>query len=536
MRDKHTLSPAVAARLSSAADLLERALQADPQDANVAYLLALAFKRQGKTAEARAVLRRIEPPDADVWLQLGLLSVREGQTAQAEQEFARAWQLDSSSYEICHNLLFTRLTLNQVEAGAALIPRAIELAATADEKHFLGLLAALLQTCAPANGNARTELALPELTAEEERRFLDLIRGLGELEVVLRLLKTLATARPRSAAVQEAYLEAVLAYGKELFDRCAWQEAVKLLEPFARERPPVSTAARPTLAALFNLLGCCACMNQDFDQAVQHFTAALKLADKDPRILQNLALAHELSGALADAEPHWNTYFELIDNRLPAPPGQKDYFDQLAYESVNRLANSFAERERWPSAVRYVQRCATLRPQDKETLERLFHLYNQAKRPAEARKTLRRLRELRPNDPQYDLFELDLVELKNLSDVERILSDVDRILKRHPDDSRVEERAMSMVSSVVPMMGNLCDQLTDQLTKVMGQVRQLPNYQVNWSAVHEVMRDLVKEFQRLRRITVKCTPLVSSEEQRRVVRELTEHIDRKIEVCRSMGG
>jgi Flp pilus assembly protein TadD len=516
--------------------LLERALQADPQDANVAYLLALAFKRQGKTAEARAALHRIEAPDADVWLQLGLLSLREGQTAQAEQEFARAWQLDSTSYEICHNLLFTRLTLNQVEAGAALSARAIDLAATADEKRFLGLLGALLQTCSPANGDARTELALPELTAEEERRLLDLIRGLGELEIVLRLLKTLAAACPRSAAVQEAYLEAVLASGKELFDRCAWLEAAKLLEPFARERPPVSTAARPTLAALFNLLGCCACMNQDFDHAVQHFTAALKLANKDPRIIQNLALAHELNGALADAEPHWNTYFELIDKRLPAPPGHKDYFDQLAYESVNRLANSFAERERWPSAVRYVQRCATLRPQDKETLERLFHLYNQAKRPAEARKTLRRLRELRPNDPQYDLFELDLVELKNLSDVERILSDVNQILKRHPDDSRVEERAMSMVSSVVPMMGNLCDQLTDQLTKVMDQVRQLPNYQVNWSAVHEVMHDLVKEFQRLRRITVKCAPLVLNEEQRRVVRELTEHIDRKIEVCRSMGG
>ena len=52
---------------------------------------------------------------------------------------------------------------------------------------------------------------------------------------------------------------------------------------------------------------------------------------------------------------------------------------------------------------------------------------------------------------------------------------------------------------------------------------------------YEVMRDLLKEFQKLRRITGKCLPLVSNEEQRRVVRDLSDHIDRKMEACRSMG-
>jgi hypothetical protein len=49
------------------------------------------------------------------------------------------------------------------------------------------------------------------------------------------------------------------------------------------------------------------------------------------------------------------------------------------------------------------------------------------------------------------------------------------------------------------------------------------------------MRDLMKEFQKLRRITGKCLPLVSSEEHRRIVRDLAEHIDKKMEACRSMG-
>ena len=49
------------------------------------------------------------------------------------------------------------------------------------------------------------------------------------------------------------------------------------------------------------------------------------------------------------------------------------------------------------------------------------------------------------------------------------------------------------------------------------------------------MRDLLKEFQKLRRITGKCLPLVNSEEHRRMVRDLADHIDKKMEACRSMG-
>ena len=49
------------------------------------------------------------------------------------------------------------------------------------------------------------------------------------------------------------------------------------------------------------------------------------------------------------------------------------------------------------------------------------------------------------------------------------------------------------------------------------------------------MRELEEEFQKLRRITNKCLPLVSSDEHRQVIRDLTQHIDRKIDVCQSMG-
>ena len=63
--------------IEATAPLLEQALTAGCRDPNVVYLLALAFKRQGKTREARKALQQIRSPDAGALLQLGVLSLRE---------------------------------------------------------------------------------------------------------------------------------------------------------------------------------------------------------------------------------------------------------------------------------------------------------------------------------------------------------------------------------------------------------------------------------------------------------------------------
>jgi tetratricopeptide (TPR) repeat protein len=520
-----------------AAQVLDRAVQSGCQDPNVLYMLAIAHKRQGKLLEARNALRKIQRPDANVLLQMGLLSLQEQQLAQAEGEFARAAEMDPTSYEICHNLLLTRLTLGKVEDCLALIPKAIELLARRaadtqdDERRFLRVLQALLQACQKENGDAREVSLLAELTSADEQRLLKVVRSLGQLDTVHTLLKTLTEARPRSGTVREAYLEAVLVKAKDLVDRCAWTEAELLLRPLSREK----SGSRTTQLALLNLLGCCTCMTQDFDSAIKQFSAAIKLAPNDCRLHQNLALTYELKGELPQADPYWNRYFDLLDEQIPAPPDLPGYINNLTYESLGRLATRYSEKEKWSSALSYVQRARDLRPNDPDTLERLFHLYNQAKRPQDARRTLESLRRIRPGEPQYELYELDLIEVKGLNDIEKLLTEIDRILKRYPNDVRVEERAVTMVGNVIPLMGNLCDQLTDQMSKVIDQVRNLPNYQINWSAVREVMRDLLREFQKLRRITGRCLPLVSNDEHRRIVRDLAEHIDKKMEACRSMG-
>jgi tetratricopeptide (TPR) repeat protein len=530
----------VGSRYEVAAQLLEKAVQANSQDPQIAYLLALAYKRQGQTAEARTALRKIARPDANVLLQMGLLSLRENQLAQAEQEFARAWQMDDRSFAICHNLLLTRLSLGQTDAAQALLPQALELAPTREQKRFFTILGELMAHTKKYSAMEAGSLLvfdldspLESITQAEEQRLLKVIRSLGQVDASLALLRTLVNARPNSSAVQDAYVEAALVKARDLMDRCSWTEAQFLLAPLAREEK-VSRASR---VAINNLLGCCHYLTQDFERAVEHFTNAVRLVNTDPRLQQNLALAHERSDDVLQAENHWTRFLELLDSvSMPVPPDFPRYLSALEYEAVMRLANMFAGKEKWNSVLNYLQRAHRLRPEDHDVLERLFHVYNHAKQPHNARKMLERLRALRPNDPQLDLYEIDLVEVKNLSDIERMLTEIERILRRYPDDHRVEERAVNMVGNVIPLMGNLCDQLTEQLNKVVGQVGNLPRYQVDWSALHEIMRDLVKEFQKLRRITGKCMPLVSNDEHKRIVRELAEHIDQKIETCRSMGG
>ena len=211
--------------LAEAARFLDQALHAGCSEPQVAYLLALAHKRLGRPAEARAALRKIPRPDANVLVQMGLLSLRENQPAQAEQEFARAWQMDAASFAACHNLLLSRLTLGKVKDCLAMLPKAIQLCPSREQKHLFSLLHELLrnyQEHSPAAGDMRPLLMLdPDSPLEnlgdgDEQKLIALFRSLGQIDVTFNLLRTLAGARPNSAAVGAAYLEAAIIKARDL--------------------------------------------------------------------------------------------------------------------------------------------------------------------------------------------------------------------------------------------------------------------------------------------------------------------------------
>jgi tetratricopeptide (TPR) repeat protein len=432
-----------------------------------------------------------------------------------------------------------------------MLPQVQALAGLENERRFLLLLGALLRSLTGGQPQAAAEPAraqsaddrwdgaldefagdarLAQMTAPEEQRLLKVLRSLGRLETAERLLGMLAAARRGSPAVQEAYFEVVLLQARALLDRGQWGEAERLLRPLLPERS-VSRAAQ---AALLNLLGCCCVLGQDFEGGLRQFEAALKLAGNDPRLFQNIALTHELLGQAGKAEQHWNRFLDVLNKRVAGPRDWPDYADDLAFAALFRLVNHYWEKEKWESALGHAQRAHRLRPKDADILEKLFHLYHHVKRLDEARKCLNKLRDLKPDDPQYDLMEIDLIDVKGLPDIDRILAEIDKVLQRYPGDARVEQRAVGLVGNVIPLMGNLSDQLTEQLGKVMDQIRYLPNYQINWTAVNEVFRDLMREFQKLRKITNKCLPLVRTEEHRRIIRDLAAHIDQKIDLCKRM--
>jgi tetratricopeptide (TPR) repeat protein len=331
--------------------------------------------------------------------------------------------------------------------------------------------------------------------------------------------------------VREADFEAMLLKGKSLVERCKWGPAQKLLADLARHR-----GAPATMTALFNLLGCCACLCQDFVEGVRCFTTAVRLAPNDGGIHQNLALAHEWMKDLAQAEPHWNRYFDILERRLAPSPSSPAGAAPLLYEGLHRLAGLYTEKEKWGVALMYIERAHRLRPDDTDTLERLFNLYNQVRRLEDARRVLQRLRLLKPGEAQFELYELDLVELREIDDIDRWVTSIGRVVQAHHGDPRVEERALSMIGNSIPLLSRTSDQLTEQLNKVMRQVRGLQNYQINWQAVHDVMRDLKRELQKLRRTIGKCLAVLTHPEHRRTLRSLGEHIDRKIDFCRQWQG
>ena len=74
-----------------------------------------------------------------------------------------------------------------------------------------------------------------------------------------------------------------------------------------------------------------------------------------------------------------------------------------------------------------------------------------------------------------------------------------------------------------------------QVNRVVDQMRRLPNHQINWGVVREVMRDLEDRFTRIRRSAQRAAALVHQDDQRRLLTRLIHHCDRKVDQCHSLG-
>jgi tetratricopeptide (TPR) repeat protein len=515
----------------TAARFFEEALTRSSSNSNVAHDLASIYKRLGKFSEARKALQSVVPNRSDMFYEMGLLSLEEKRLAQAEKDFARAWGEEPSSFEASYNLAFTRLSLGEVDQALELFPDLMKLANKDEDQAYLSRLYQVLQITPSQNGQQPDYGDLESLNPEEEQQILNLSRQLGHIPTATRLIRALAAVRGESPSHHLAIMETALVQAKQSLGWCNWLEATRLLTPWAEVN---DGASRPIRAALLNLLGCCACLNQDFEAGIHYFSAALQLVNRDARMSQNLALAYELQGRLAEAESHWNWYLEMLDDHIPAPPDSPGYKNRLTFECLHRLGVRFSEKGKNTSALAFLQRAHQLRPADTDTLERLFHVFLQQKRPEDARRALRRLKQLRPEDLQNELFEVDLIEINSLDNCNRVLAGLEALQRKSPDDGRVFERQAHLLNSVISYLKRLCRQISAQLERAVSRVRRLPPYQVDWPEMKHYLRDLRSRLQRIRKTAERSLPLAASDLVRQNVQEIIRQADRDIEQCRNL--
>jgi tetratricopeptide (TPR) repeat protein len=515
----------------SAAKFFEKAMIKDWSDPSLAEDLARAYKCQGLISKARRVLQNVARKDPGIAFQIGLLSLEEKRLSQAEEDFARAWAAKPDCFEAGYNLLMTRLSLGELEQAKNILPQVIELAAEQSQRDYLVLIGRVIQNGSSdhlENGEAAT---LADISPEEEQRILEFLQNLGNPDFAAQALSMLAKQQPDNAALSRSYLEAVLVQAKQLLDRGDWQEAAGSLTPLVES---MESTPRPTLAALLNLLGCCACLTQDFEVGIHAFASALQIVSRDARLSQNLALAYEMHGRFLEAEPHWNWFLEMLDGRIPSPPDFPGYKNRLAFECLHRLGVRSSERGKWTSALGFLQRAHQVQPEDVDTLERLFHVLNQLKKPEDARRALRRLRQLRPQDPQMEFFELELIEINNLDNCNRVLAGLEALKGKHPDDARVVERQAQLLGAITVYLKRLSRQIVEQSAKAASRVRRLPSYQEAWPEMKQYLRDLRSRLNRTRKTALRCLALTTSESQRRDLQQIVQQTSQEIDQCQAL--
>jgi hypothetical protein len=226
-----------------------------------------------------------------------------------------------------------------------------------------------------------------------------------------KLLQAFAAARPHAASVAEATLEVTLLRAAKLLQRCDGTGGQTLLTPLAKRRGVPLKIRLPAL----NVLGCCRYLTKDHTGAAKAFAAAIELDAQDPLLHQNMALLCELRAEIRKrpeedmrlAQLAWNHYLDLLNDRLPAPPGQALYWEDVKFECLCRLARRSAEAAQPTTAADYLEQAHALRPNDLDIAEKLFHVYNELQRFDEAKEMLLCLNALREQTLEAEIIDLD---------------------------------------------------------------------------------------------------------------------------------
>ena len=394
---------------------------------------------------------KIANPDANVLLQRGVLAFADRDFLQAGQEFAQAWDMEPTSYPAAYNLMLARLCQGQKEecgrahsendpAGAghpgAAFPRTVAHPAGARND---------------AKGRGKPDRGHPSKTEEHYLLGFDVGRmkkpasstfwaasgpSTWSIRFSVNWCRSGPTARRPTALTSappwsRASCSWTASSGRRPI-RCwppspaGWaspelqhRHSSAKIDNMSLDRAPrharhllVHAPGFRARRLVFPGRPGCFPPRADVRPAEPSGTSTARASTKEPG--SSKTWRWPTNGKASSTRPSstgtaisitWNITFQ---SSRPA-----DYLPKLAFEGMSRLADLFTKKEKWTTALGFLQRAHRVRPGDSDTLERLFHLYTQLKKPDEAKRILRRLREVRPNDPQVDLFEMDVREVRS---------------------------------------------------------------------------------------------------------------------------
>ncbi len=369
--------------------------------------------RSGRTDEAVAILEDVAaqaPYVAEPHLLMAEARTAQGRTAEAAEALARAAAINPRHYVTLGDLYERQ---GRWAAAAGAYGEAIEGLRAPSRDLRLRWITALINV--PSGGGAaQARDALTEMLASEpdDTRLLYLLstasRQMGDTEGA-------EAAARKLLAVDPANMRGLNALARSLSSRYAYREVVELLTPVSRrgaargneaevaaalvelglahqqlgEYGPaveVLTAARAlsprdTILEIYLAQGLLSA--RQFDRADEVTRDALTRAPNDARLLRIRAQALSRSGRAAEA-------IALLEGAM----GAESRSPQLALG----LADAYAAARQFDAAVRVVQQAETTFGEDDAFTLRLTDLYEEAGRPEEAERGLRRMIERDPLD------------------------------------------------------------------------------------------------------------------------------------------
>jgi FkbM family methyltransferase len=353
-----------------AVGLYRQLLLAEPNNAQIWYLLGAACAQLGELDEARSSLRQatgVNPRHAEAHNHLGVVLAQQASLDDAISSFRRALELKPDSLEVLNNLGLALLRQDKADDAIAIFQRALEIKpedvkarhnlhrALRERGHFEELLTSQRQAIGqqPESAMAHNDLGLT-------------LYDQGKLDEAAAAFRQALTVKPDLAeahnnlglvsASQGNLDEAIAAYRRAIVLKPAFAEAHNNLGIALRQSGQAEAAVascheaarlKPDLPEAHNNLGSALEEVGRYEEAITTLQTALRLKPDFSKAHNNLGIAYWYLGRYDEAVGSYRRAIELMPEMA---------------EAHNNLGNVLRDQGKLEDAAECYRQAADLRP------------------------------------------------------------------------------------------------------------------------------------------------------------------------------